>query len=124
MSTRFLTLVGACIAMTIAVVGSAQAIPLNPADTARAIDAANTASVTVERVHERRYHRKHRYGRGHYRRYHGGYGYRRGYGYNYNGIYIGRALPSGRYGCRYRYSGYFTDHPCWARRALSPPRYR
>lgn len=31
---------------------------------------------------------------------------------------------NGYFGCRYRYSGYFTGYPCWSRRVLSPPRYR
>ncbi|MBI1383804.1 MAG: hypothetical protein GC150_02700 [Rhizobiales bacterium] len=39
------------------------------------------------------------------------------------GLYFGEQAY-GPNGCRYPYSGYMIDQPCWAQKAFAPPRYR
>ncbi len=103
--------------LTLAILGFTspiQAGALSPASAhsrQTVMDVALAGAAPTEIASRRRYYRGYRYAPRRRLRY---YPRRRYLRYRYNGFY----------GCRYRYSGYFTGYPCWSRRALAPPRYR
>jgi len=113
---KYLAAISGVVLLASGLGGSAEAAALSPGGVRLQL-AEQTANAVTKVGHYRRSYRSRRRRRSRYDDARNDY-------YLGGGIYFGRSGPAVNHGCRYNYSGYYVDHPCWARKALSPPRYR